>query len=149
MGQLAGISPSFSVCPPSLFQVAALVSVAAPIPTIPTSCTRTSVIGECVLWAAAAAPRTAAAATTVVTAAIAAVEAAGMGTAPPPLPPHTEIAATETEGAAMAPAPIHTTSTRITTAAVAVASTAPPGAPLVRGAVEWCRPHLRRQFPSL
>lgn len=105
-------------------------------------------IGECVLWVGAGAPRTAAAAaTTVVIAEIAAAEAAGMGTAPPPLPPHTEIAVAGMEDAAMALAPTRMTSTRIT--AAAAASTAAPEAPLVQGAVEWGRSHLHRRSPSL
>lgn len=107
-----------------------------------------SVIVECVLWVGAAAPRTAAAAAaTAVTAEIAVEEAPGMGTAPPPrLPPLTEIAAAGTEDAATTPAPTHTTSTRITAAA---ASTAAPGVALGQGVVEWARPHLLHQAPSL
>lgn len=124
------------------FQAVAPVSVAALILTIPTWCTRTSVTGECVLWAAA--PRTAVAATTI--AEIAVEEAAGTETAPPHLPLLTEIAVAGTQDAAMAPAPTHMTSTRTT--AAAVASTAAPGVPLAQGVVEWGRPHLH-QVPSL
>lgn len=101
--------------------------------------------GECVLWAAA--PRTAAAAAAMD---VRAVEgAAGTGNAPPHLPPLTEIAAAGTEDAAMAPAPTHTISTRITTTAAATISTAAPGPALGRGALEWGRPHLLRRAPSL
>lgn len=103
--------------------------------------------GECVLWAAA--PRTAAAAAAAMD--VRAVEgAAGTGNTPPHLPPLTEIAAAGTEDAAMAPAPTHTTSTRITTTtAAATISTAAPGPALGRGALEWGRPHLLRRAPSL
>lgn len=126
-------------------EVAVPVSVAAPILTIPTWCTRMSVTGECVLWVGAAVPRTAAAA-----AAIAAEEATGTGSAPPRRPPLTEIAAAGTEDATTAPAPTHTTSTRTTTTAAAAAvSTAAPGPALARGAVEQGRPHLLHRAPSL
>lgn len=82
------------------------------------------------------------------TAETAAEEAAGMGTAPPPRPPRlTEIAAAGMEDAATAPAPTHTTSTRITTAAAA--STAAPGAALGRGVEEWGRPRLLHRVLSL
>lgn len=105
-----------------------------------------SVTGECVLWVEAA-PRTAVAAAAVmaVTAEIAAEEAAGTENAPPHLPPLTEIAAAGTGDAAMAQAPTHMNSTRIT----AAVSTAVPGAALDRGVVEWGRPHLLRRVPSL
>ena len=110
-----------------------------------------SVIAECVLSVGAAAPRTAAAAaaaTTIETAEMAAVEAAGMGTAPPPRP-HTETAVAGMEDAAMVPAPTRMTSIRITTTAAAAASTAALGLPLLQGGVEWGRPHLPHRFLSL
>lgn len=106
--------------------------------------------GECVLWGEAAAPRTAAAATavTAATAEMAVEEAAGTVNVPPHLPLHlTEIAAAGMEDAATAPAPTHTTSTRIT-ATAAVSTTALGAAPGL-GAVEWGRPHLLRQALSL
>lgn len=132
-------------------EVAVPVSVAPPVRTTPTWCTRMSVTGECVLPEGAVAPRrvaAAAATATVATAETVAVEAAGTGIAPlPPRPPLTEIAVAGTADAAMAPAPTRTTSTRIT--AAAMASTAAPGAPLVLGATEWGRSNRPRQFPSL
>ncbi len=81
-----------------------------------------------------------------VTTETAAEEAAGTVSATPHLLRLTEIAAAGTEDAAMAPAPTHTTSTRITAAAV---STVAPGPARGRGAVEWGRTHLPRQAPNL
>lgn len=106
-----------------------------------------SVTDECVPWVGAAAPRTAAVAAA--TAEMAVEEVAGMGSAPPHLPPLTEIAAAGTEDAAMAPAPTPTTSTRTTTTTAAAVSMAVPGPPLGRGAVAWGRPQPLRRALSL
>lgn len=120
-------------------EAAGLASV-APVLTIPTWCTRTSVTEGCVRWVGEAATRTAAVAAT--TAATAEIPEEGVGGTGIALLPLTGIAAAEMEAAATAPALIHTTSTRITTATAAAVSTTAPGPPLGQGPAEWHKLHL-------